>query len=109
MGSGGFLLIILAFGFLYLVLIRPQRRRQSEAQRLLSGLEVGDEIVTAGGLFGEIIELHDDELLLEIAPSVRVRVARRAVGGVVPPAAEDEVETEEAAEPEHFPTAEDGG
>ena len=54
MGGFGFLLIIVAFAFLYFVLVRPQKRRQLAQQQMLNAVEVGDEIVTAGGLYGEI-------------------------------------------------------
>jgi len=99
MSGAAFLIIIVAFGFLYFVLMRPQKRRQVESQRMLQSLEVGDEIVTAGGIFGTITALGDDEVRVEIAPQLEVRVARRAVGGVI--AREDERDDGEpdAAEP----------
>jgi len=84
MGSSGFLLIVIAFAFLYFVLIRPQKKRQVAAQRLLSSLEVGDEVVTSGGVYGTITELGDDEVKVRIAPEVEVRVARRAIGAIIP-------------------------
>jgi preprotein translocase subunit YajC len=75
--------IVLLLGALWLLMIRPAQRRQREQQRLMSSMEVGDEIVTAGGLYGVVKALEEDEVRLEIAPGVEVRVARRAVGGVV--------------------------
>ena len=98
MSGAGFLIIIAAFGFLYFVLVRPQKRRQLESRQMLSSLAVGDEVVTAGGIYGEITELLDDDVMVEIAPDLRVRVARRAIGGVTRHA--DAVEA---------PVAEDGG
>ena len=86
MGGFGFFLIIIAFGFLYFVLVRPQKRRQLESQRMLSSLQVGVEVVTAGGIYGRVTELQDDAVLVEVAPGTQVKVARRAIGGVVPPA-----------------------
>jgi len=86
MSGAGFLLIIVAFGFLYFVLIRPQKRRQLQARQMLDSIKEGDEVVTAGGIYGRITALHDDAVTVEIAPQVTVRVARRAIGGVVPPA-----------------------
>jgi preprotein translocase subunit YajC len=70
---------------------------------LIQNIEVGDEIVTAGGLFGHVQSVADDELLVEIAPGTKVRIARRAVAGIVGPEEEDEEELEagEAPEPEH--------
>ena len=108
MGSSGFLLIIVAFAFLYFVLVRPQKRRQVEQARLLGNLEVGDEVVTAGGIYGHITSIEGDDLMVEIAPQLEVRVARRAIGGVVKSedAEPDEAEQEDAGEP---PVAEDGG
>jgi preprotein translocase subunit YajC len=99
-GSGGLLLIVVAFIFLYFVLVRPQKRRQLEQARVLNNLEVGDEVVTAGGIYGHITNIDGDDLMVEIAPQLEVRVARRAIGGVIPPAAEDDVEEDDADEAE---------
>ena len=85
--------VIVLFVLFWLVVIRPQRRRQVEQSRMIERIEVGDEIVTAGGLYGRVLGLGDDELLVEIAPGTNVRVARRAVAGLVE--AEDEEEDEE--------------
>jgi preprotein translocase subunit YajC len=90
MGGFGFFLIIIAFFFLYFVLVRPQKRRQLQTQRMLDDLKVGDEIVTAGGIYGEVRDLRDDEVLVRIAPELEVRVARRAVAGIVTPPEEPE-------------------
>jgi preprotein translocase subunit YajC len=100
MSGAGFLLIIVAFVFLYFVLVRPQRRRQVAAQQMLARLKEGDEVVTAGGIYGRVTELvSDDDVMVEIAPQLRVRVARRAIGGIVPPA-EEPSEEDEATLPE---------
>jgi len=95
-GSGFFLLIILAFGFLWLVLVRPQKKRQLAQQQMLAEIKVGDEVVTAGGIYGEVTEDAGDDVMVRIAPNVEVRIARRAIGGVIPPAAPDE---EDPADP----------
>jgi preprotein translocase subunit YajC len=102
MGGAGFFIIIIAFFFLYFVLVRPQRRRQVEQQRMLNEIEVGDEVVTAGGIYGEITAIEDDDdVRVRIAPELEVRVARRAIGGVVKkPEAEDEDAFEAPEEPE---------
>ena len=97
MGGFGFFIIIIAFVFLYFVLVRPQKRRQLQQQRMLNDVKVGDEIVTAGGMYGEIRELHDDDVLVRIAPELDVRVARRAIAGVITP---DPEELEAAEEPD---------
>jgi preprotein translocase subunit YajC len=94
MGGSGFLLIIVAFAFLYFVLIRPQKKRQLQARQLASQLAVGDEVVTSGGIYGTITGLGDDEVKVEIAPQLEVRVARRAIGAVIPKEEPAEIEEE---------------
>ena len=101
MGGAGFFLIIIAFGFLYFVLVRPQKKRQLAQQRLLNELAVGDEVVTAGGLYGEILSLGEEDVTVRIAPDVDVRVARRAIAGVTPPASDSE-ELEAPEEPDRI-------
>ncbi|MHB8641472.1 MAG: preprotein translocase subunit YajC [Gaiellaceae bacterium] len=63
--------------------MRPQRRRQSQQRNLLNELEVGDEIISTGGIFGVIRELGEVELHVEIADGLIVRMARAAVAGLV--------------------------
>ena len=84
-----FILVLLAL--MWFLLIRPQRRRQQETQRLIESISVGKEIVTAGGLYGTVTEVAHDEVRVEIADGVEVRVAKRAVAGVV---SEEEPEEE---------------
>jgi len=98
MGGFGFLFIIIAFAFLYFVMVRPQKRRQLETQRMLNDLKVGDEIVTAGGMYGEITKLGEEDVTVRIAPELEVRVARKAIGAVIKP--EETQEPDEPAEPE---------
>ena len=86
MNGASLLLILVAFAFLYLVLVRPQRRRQMQSRQLLNSLAVGDEVVTAGGIYGRVTELLDGDVIIEIAPNTSVRLARRAIGAIVPPA-----------------------
>lgn len=73
--------LLLMGGLFYFMLIRPQRRRAQAQQRLLSSLEVGDEIMTGGGIFGTIKEIDDDEdtVTVEIAPGIDIRMVRRAI------------------------------
>ena len=97
MSSFGFLILIVAFAFLWLVLVRPQKRRQVEVRRMLEALEVGDEVLTAGGIYGTIVRLDESEVTVEIAPQLEVRVARRAIAGVTP--SDDEPEPLAADEP----------
>ena len=67
------------------VFIRPQRRKQKLQQSMQAELAVGDEIVTAGGMYGSYpIDEDEDEVRVEIAPNVEVRLARRAVAAQSP-------------------------
>ena len=99
-------LIVVAFGFLliYLFIMLPQRRRQSTHQKMLDALAIGDEVLTAGGIYGYVTELAQDEIAIEVADGVELRVAKRAVAQVMPP--EDD-EDEEDADPEAAEEAED--
>jgi preprotein translocase subunit YajC len=104
---GQLIVIIALFALLWLLLIRPQRKRQLEQRQLHESIEVGDEILTVGGLYGHVRELlDDDDLLVEIAPGVDVRIARRSIAGVVE-VEEDEIVEGEAAELEEAEARED--
>jgi preprotein translocase subunit YajC len=98
MGSAGLLLIVVAFLFLYFILVRPQKRRQLQQQRMLNELRIGDEVLTAGGIYGEITGLDESDVTVRIAPELEVRVARRAIAGVTPHA---DAALEPAEESEH--------
>jgi preprotein translocase subunit YajC len=80
---GGYIFILVLLLLMWFMLIRPQRRRLMETQRLLDSLAVGKEVVTAGGLYGTVTALEDDEARLEIADGVEVRVAKRAIAAVL--------------------------
>ena len=76
-------IMVLLFAAMWLLVIRPQRKRQAEQQRTLESMTPGTEVLTAGGLYGTIRAVYDDEIRLEIAPGVEVRVSRRAVAAVL--------------------------
>lgn len=102
------ILLLAMFVLLWVLLIRPQRQRQVKQQQLLSSVEPGDEILTVGGLYGIVRDIdEEDDLIVEIAEGIQVRIARRAVGGVVKPEDEDEddddgvVEDDELGVEEH--------
>jgi preprotein translocase subunit YajC len=88
--------ILLIVGF-YFLLIRPQRNRQRAQQALVASLEVGDDIMTTGGIFGTIVEIDDDEgtVTVEIAPATRIRMLRQ---GISQRFVEDTVEDDEGDE-----------
>jgi preprotein translocase subunit YajC len=98
-----YIFVLALLALVWFMLIRPQRRRQQEAQRLLETISVGKEIVTAGGLFGTVTAVDGDEVRVEIADGVEVRLAKRAVAGVV--GEEEEPDEEPEEEPEEETTA----
>ena len=99
MNGGTLILLAAMFALLWVLLIRPQRRKQMQQQQLLSGIEPGDEVLTVGGIYGIVHEIdEEDDLIVEIAEGIRVRVARRAAAGVVKPEEEtDEDEEDDVA------------
>lgn len=99
-------MMVALFAVMWFLLIRPQQRKQRETAAMLQSLEVGQEVMTAGGLYGTIADLDIEEVILEIAEGVKVRVDKRAVATVVEEeVAEDEVEEEPADAPVDEPEA----
>jgi preprotein translocase subunit YajC len=92
-------LIVLLFGVMYFLMIRPQQKRRREAQQMQAALDRGDQIVTIGGLHGTVVSVDADIVTLEIAPDVQVRFARPAIARVLRQDAAAPVEDEPAAEP----------
>jgi len=93
------ILLLAMLVLLWALLIRPQRSRQRQQQELLQSVEPGDEILTVGGLYGIVQEIdEEDDLVVEVADAVHVRIARRAVAGVVKPDEERDEDDEETAD-----------
>ena len=82
-GGLGFLLpMILVFGVFYLLLIRPQQRKQRELQATIAQLKAGDRVVTTGGIVGKITEVRETSFLIRSAEKTILEIARTAVAGV---------------------------
>jgi preprotein translocase subunit YajC len=73
----GFLVLI--FALFYFVMIRPQRKRQRQHQEMMQGLQKGDNVITAGGIFGKIESISDDSVVIKIESGGTLRVARGSV------------------------------
>jgi preprotein translocase subunit YajC len=82
---------------LWLMLVRPQSRRRQAQQAMIDQLQVGDEVLTAGGLFATVLRIDEDEVAVELGPGTEARLSKRAIAAVMPPDEEDEIEQEEAA------------
>jgi preprotein translocase subunit YajC len=98
--AGGFLLVVLVLGAIWFFVVVPSRRRQRSHAEMQDSVEVGDDIITAGGLHAVVLEEDGDELRVEIAAGVVATLDRRAVAAV---AREVEVEVEPEPEPEDDP------
>ena len=113
-GSGYIFLvaIVLLFGLLYFVTIRPQRNRQRAAAQTQGQIQPGMRVRTTAGMYATVTEVDGQEVVLEVAPGVNVRFLRRAIMDVVPDASQDysqmEAEEPESAEPESLDETEDG-
>jgi len=79
-----FLPLLLIFGIMYFLLIRPQQKKIKEHKAMVDALRRGDQIVTQGGLIGKVAKVKDDgELEVEIAEGVKVRVVQATVAQVL--------------------------
>jgi preprotein translocase subunit YajC len=84
-GGGGFGFLIpmlLVFGVFYLLLIRPQQRKQRELQATIAQLKAGDKVVTTGGIIGVITAVRDTSFIIRSAEKTMLEIARTAVAGV---------------------------
>ena len=83
-GLMSFLPIILMFGVLWFIMIRPQMKRQKEAKAMMEALAKNDEVVTAGGILGRVTKVTDQYVTVEIAAGTEVTVQKNAVTTVLP-------------------------
>jgi preprotein translocase subunit YajC len=98
--SSFLLILVVMFGFMYLLLIRPQRQQQRRHKLLLDNLKVGDEVITVGGIYGDVAGIEDEKVHLLIAEDVEIEVARRSIATVVPPETDVGYDEDEAADDE---------
>lgn len=83
-GLGMLPLLLLMFGLMYFLIIRPQSKKAKEHDAMVKGLSKGDEVVTSGGILGKITELDEQFVTLKISANVEVKVQRRTIGMVMP-------------------------
>jgi len=79
---GGLVPMILIIGVFYVLLIRPQQKRQRELQATISQLKAGDRIVTTGGIIGTITTVRDTSFFIRSADKSILEIARSAVAGI---------------------------
>jgi len=81
-GGGGIMSIapmIILFVIFYFLLIRPQQKKAKEHKQMLSEVTKGDGVVTNGGLYGRVVSVSDNTLMIEVADNVKVKIAREAI------------------------------
>jgi preprotein translocase subunit YajC len=74
---------VLIIGVFYFLIIRPQKKRQDEHAKLLAALKKGDRVVTTGGMFGTVVGVHGDRIVLKIADNVKAEYQKAAVTAVL--------------------------
>ena len=71
--------LALIFIIFYFLLIRPQQKKQAEHQKMLSELKKNDEVITAGGIYGVIVNVKDESVTLKIAEEVKIEIQKSAI------------------------------
>jgi preprotein translocase subunit YajC len=80
--GGGLLPLVLIFVIFYFLIIRPQNKRMKQHKAMVAAVKRGDGVVTAGGIIGKVARVNDDEVLVEIADDVRVKVVKSTLSDV---------------------------
>jgi preprotein translocase subunit YajC len=73
---------VIILGIFYVMVLMPMKKRQQKVAEFQGGLKIGDKVITTGGIYGTITRLNDKSIQLQIAPQVRIDVARAAIGGL---------------------------
>jgi len=83
-GIESILLIVVMFGVMYFLMIRPQMKRAKEHKTMVDSLQKGDEVITAGGILGRITKVDDQYITVAVAESVEMQMQRAAIQTVLP-------------------------
>ena len=89
-GTSFLIMMVLMFAAFYFLLIRPQQKKQKKHQELVSGLKVGDEVLTAGGVLGVISGVSEHYAVVKIADNTEIKIQKASVSMVVPKGTYDE-------------------
>lgn len=84
-GGYSFIIMMVAiFAIMYFFMIRPQNKKQKEIARFRNSLQVGQDVITAGGIYGKVKQIQDDKISLEIASGVKIQIDRSSVYASAP-------------------------
>jgi len=89
------IVMVLLLGVMYVLMIRPQRKRQQSHQSMIDSCGVGEDVLTTGGIYGTVTHVEGDDLVVEIADGVTVHMTRRGIAAVLPPEEEEEEDEDE--------------
>ena len=78
-----FLPLILIFGIMYILLIRPQQKKAKDLKAMVEAVRRGDQVLTAGGIIGKVVKVDDNVLEVEIAEGVKVKIAKHTITQVM--------------------------
>ena len=106
-----FLIIMaLMLGVMYVLMVRPQRQKQSQQQAMINDASVGDDVLTTGGIYGTITQAEGDDVVVEIASGISVHMTRRGIAAVLPPEEdfEDDDDVDDAEDDDDVDEADEG-
>ncbi len=79
------LLLIVSFVLIfYFLLLRPQQKRQKQVQTMLKSIKTGDRVLTVGGIYGQVLGIKEDVVVLKIAEDVKVEFSKGSIQAVIP-------------------------
>lgn len=90
-GFQGIIMIVALIAIFYFMMIRPQQKKQKQIKEFREGLQKGDNVITAGGIYGKIKEIKDTTIILSIADGVSIKIDK---GSVYPSASDAQAETQ---------------
>ena len=93
-GWANIVMIVVLIAIFYLFMIRPQQKKQNQIKKFREGIRVGDNVVTAGGIYGKIRSIEDTTFSLEIAKDVRITIDKGSVYPSAQQASEDAAQGE---------------
>lgn len=76
------LYLVILFGILYFLFIRPQQQRQKKHQEMIRELKIGDKITTIGGILGKVVKLKEDTIIIQLAEKTQIEILKNAVNQI---------------------------
>lgn len=76
-----FIPFVLVIGIFYFIILMPMQKKQRKVQDFQQSLKVGDRVITTGGIYGQIAKVNEESVQLQIASTVKIEIARAAIGG----------------------------